>query len=68
VSSQQALARLLPVLLLIGFWGYCLWDFVRTPPDEVRTWPREVWLVVLVLLNVLGGALWLAMGRPHRRG
>ena len=54
-------------LVLIAFWAYCLADLARTDERDVRTWPKEAWVVVLVLTNVAGGALWLVYGRPQRR-
>ena len=52
--------------LLFGFWGYCLVDFARTPEFEMRTYPRNVWLFLLIFTSVFGGAMWLAAGRPRR--
>lgn len=52
-------------LAAIAFWAYCLYDFARTPEREVRTYPRQVWLVLLAFLNVFGGLMWLYLGRPQ---
>lgn len=49
------------------FWGYCLFDFNRARDQEIRTFTKPVWVVLLVLGNVLGGLLWLFLGRPQRR-
>lgn len=61
------LVTLLPVLFAFGFWAYCLADFARTPEAELRTYSRPVWVLILVLLNIVGGVLWLTLGRPPRR-
>ncbi len=58
--------------LLVGFaalamWGYCLLDFTQTDEREIRTFSKPVWLVILVLGSVIGGLLWLAVGRPQSR-
>lgn len=57
----------LPVLVAIAFWAYCLVDFAHTPESAMRTYSKQVWIVLLVFLNIVGGALWLAVGRPLRR-
>ena len=51
----------------LAFWAYCLVDFARTDEQDVRTFTRPVWIALLVFTNVLGGLLWLAMGRPEQR-
>jgi len=33
----------------------------------VRTFSKQVWLVLLVLGSVAGGVLWLIYGRPQDR-
>jgi hypothetical protein len=65
------MARSVPWLpLLLGyaalvFWGYCLFDFSRTDEAEIRTFPKPVWVVLLVLGSVFGGLVWLFLGRPQ---
>lgn len=59
--------------LLVGyaalvFWGYCLFDFSRTGEAGIRTFTKPVWVVVLVLGSVVGGLLWLFLGRPQHPG
>lgn len=49
------------------FWGYCLFDFTRTNEHEMRTFTKPMWLLLLVFGNVLGGLMWLFLGRPQRR-
>lgn len=58
----------LPVLVLVpclGLWVYSLIDFSRTDERDMRTFPRDIWLVVLVLGSVAGGIAWLLGGRPQ---
>lgn len=58
-------------LAVLAFWAYCLYDFARTDPRDVRTFSQPVWIVLLVLTSVFGGLLWLVYGRPQppsRRG
>lgn len=58
----------LPVLVLVpclSLWVYSLIDFSRTDERDMRTFPRDIWLVVLVLGSVAGGIAWLLGGRPQ---
>ena len=57
---------LIVVLLLAAFWAYCLFDLARTSEWEVRTYPKQVWLLLLVFTNFIGALFWLAKGRPER--
>jgi hypothetical protein len=59
------LSSVVVVLAAIAFWAYCLYDFASTPEQQMRTYPRQVWLVLLVFLNVFGGVMWLYLGRPQ---
>lgn len=68
-SADANLTAVLPVLVLVPvlvFWACCLVGFSRTEEHEMRTFTREQWLVILTLGSALGGALWLAAGRPRR--
>lgn len=61
----------LPLLILVpclGVWGYSLVDFSRTDERDMRTFSRDVWLVILVLGSVVGGIAWLMGGRPQAPG
>lgn len=60
-------AQLLVPLLLLALYAYCLADFARTDPAQIRTFSRGVWILLLVFTNVVGGVLWLMSGRPERR-
>lgn len=49
---------LLPIfggLIVIGVWGYGLLDFSRTNENEMRTFQRPVWLLILLFGSVMGG-------------
>lgn len=60
------LVAVLWAVVLISIWAYCLADYARTPESQMRTYDRRTWLFILVVLNVVGGLLWLALGRPQR--
>ncbi len=63
--TAVALSSTVVLLAAIAFWAYCLHDFATTDEDEMRTYPRQVWLVLLVFFNVFGGLMWLYLGRPQ---
>lgn len=61
----------LPWLVLIPWvavWGYSLIDFSRTDERDLRTFSKDVWLVLLVFGSVVGGVAWLVAGRPRPPG
>lgn len=73
--NETGAAQWLPWLVLIpclAIWGYSLVDFSQTDERDMRTFGRDVWLVLLVFGSVVGGVAWLVAGRPrpprvHRR-
>ncbi|WP_214109088.1 PLDc N-terminal domain-containing protein [Acrocarpospora catenulata] len=52
-------------LVLIGLWVYCVLDVITTQRSDVRTLPKLLWLVVVLLLPLAGSLLWLIAGRPR---
>jgi hypothetical protein len=50
---------------LLAFWVYCVVEVATTGRREVRTLPKTVWVLLVLLLPVLGGVLWWIAGRPH---
>jgi len=55
--------RVLGVLVLVALYIYFVIDVLRTPSGETRTLPKFVWLLLVVLIPIVGGLLWLALGR-----
>ncbi|MEO9137608.1 MAG: PLDc N-terminal domain-containing protein [Jatrophihabitans sp.] len=51
-------------LIALAVWVFCIIDAVTTPADQVRTLPKLVWIVVVVLLVDIGSIAWLLAGRP----
>jgi hypothetical protein len=69
-GTEEAVMPLIaaPVLLaLVAVYAYCLADFARTPEWEIRTFDRQTWILLLIFTNVVGGLMWLRLGRPPRR-
>lgn len=55
---------LLPlILLLMAFWIYSIIDCAMVPPTRHRGVSKPVWLLIVILLPVVGGLLWLIVGR-----
>jgi len=46
---------------------YSLIDALQTRRDDVRSLPKWLWLIVILLVPLLGALAWLYAGRPPRR-
>jgi hypothetical protein len=55
--------RVAGVLFLVALYIYFIIDVLRTPRGETRSLPKPVWLIVVVVVPILGGLFWLALGR-----
>lgn len=55
----------LVVLLLFGFWIYCLLDVLRTDASQTRHLPKAGWIAIAFFGFVIGSILWLVDGRPR---
>jgi len=63
--------RVVAILVGLGIFIWFILDVLRTPSSDVRTLPKALWLVIVILLPLLGGLLWFIWGRPRpqrRRG
>ena len=57
-------ARLIPILLLVlGFTIFAVIDIALMDRSRVRGLPKPAWIALAILLPVVGGVLWLAVGR-----
>ena len=67
---MKAFLGLLAGALVLGFWVYTFLDCVRSDSRTARGLPKGVWIVVIIVLPVIGGILWLLIGRDRasRRG
>jgi hypothetical protein len=54
-------------LAVLAFWLYCLFDVITTPEEDVRNLPKALWMLIALLLLIVGGGLWLVLGRPRQR-
>lgn len=62
------MTRLLLILGLvaIAIWVYTIVDCAVQPPDRHRGVSKPIWLLIVVLIPVLGGLLWLVVGRTRK--
>ena len=58
------LASLIAVALMI----YTLIECARTERHQVRSLPKPVWLLLVVILPLIGPVLWFGLGRPGSLG
>ena len=61
----MALTTALVPLMVLALWGYCLYDFAHTDEAKMRTYNKQVWVLLLVFTNIFGGMLWMIAGRPE---
>lgn len=43
---------------------YCALDIISTPAERARHLPKLLWLALVLLFPIVGGAAWLLAGRP----
>jgi uncharacterized membrane protein YgcG len=62
------MARLLFVLIAVAvtFMVYSLVDTILRPARFVRGLPKAVWVLIVIFIPVIGGALWFLIGRGRR--
>lgn len=60
--------RVVGVLLGLAVYIWFIVDVLRTSGGSVRTLPKFVWLLIVILIPLLGGVLWLLGGRPRGQG
>lgn len=56
--------RVLVPVLVLAFTIYCVVDAVQTEDDKIRGLPKALWLLMILLFPLVGGAAWLIAGRP----
>jgi hypothetical protein len=56
----------LPWLVVVGLTIYSLVDCAQSGDDEVRSLPKLVWVILILLFPVVGPIAWLIAGRPER--
>jgi phospholipase D-like protein len=59
--------RVLPFTIELFLLVFCLIDAIQSDPAEIRNLPKLGWIALIVIVPVVGGIAWLAVGRPLRR-
>ena len=54
---------LIMALVATAFWVFTIVDCAVQPPTRHRGVSKPIWILIVVLLPVLGGVLWLIVGR-----
>lgn len=54
---------LILALVLAAFWVFTIVDCAVQPPTRHRGVSKPIWILIVLLLPVVGGLLWLAVGR-----
>lgn len=57
---------LIVIPVVVAFWIITVVDCAIQPPTRHRGVSKPIWILIVVLLPVLGGILWLAVGRTRR--
>lgn len=57
---------LILALVLAAFWVYTIVDCSVQPADRHRGVSKPIWILIVIFLPVLGGLLWLTVGRVRR--
>lgn len=50
------------------FWVFTIVDCAVQPPTRHRGVSKRMWLAIVILLPVIGGILWFALGRSRKGG
>lgn len=62
------MTRVLLILALVAtaFWVYTIVDCAVQPPKRHRGVSKPLWIVIVLVLPVIGGVLWMLVGRARR--
>jgi hypothetical protein len=53
-------------VVAVAFYIFSIVDVVLTPAERVRAFKKWIWIILVVLLFVVGGALWFILGKERR--
>lgn len=53
------------IIVLVAVTLYCLFELLLTDKHQVRSMPKAVWFLVVLLLPLIGPLLWLTLGRAR---
>ncbi|MDQ0642288.1 PLDc N-terminal domain-containing protein [Microbacterium murale] len=55
-------------LLIIALMIIALIDIIKRDDSQVKYLPKMVWIIIVILLPLIGSALWFALGREYGEG
>ena len=55
-------------LLLLGIWIWAIFDVIATDEAMIRSLPKGLWLLLVLILPTIGAVAWIALGRPANVG
>lgn len=58
--------RFILILIPIAITVYALIDAISAKRDDVRSLPKWLWIVLIIILWIGGAVLWFFFGRPSR--
>ncbi|MEU3914413.1 MULTISPECIES: PLD nuclease N-terminal domain-containing protein [unclassified Streptomyces] len=57
--------RYLPFLLILALTIYAFIDCLNTPEEEVKSLPKGVWVLIILLFSIVGPVVWLLAGKKR---
>jgi Phospholipase_D-nuclease N-terminal len=51
-------------VLLLAVWIFAVFDVIKTDRELCRNLPKELWLLLVIILPDVGAIAWFIMGRP----
>jgi len=51
-------------LVMLVLWVFCVADCILSDEARVRSLPKLLWLLIVLVLPDVGSVLWLVLGRP----
>lgn len=51
-------------LVMLVLWVFCVADCIISDEARVRSLPKLLWLLIVLVLPDVGSVLWLVLGRP----
>lgn len=55
-------------LLLLGLWIWAIFDVIATDEAMIRSLPKGMWLLLVLVMPAIGAVAWIALGRPANVG
>ncbi len=60
--------RVAGIIVLLAVYIWFMVDVVSSPRSSVRNLPKGIWLLIVVFVPLIGGAIWVIFGRTKPIG